>query len=505
MTTAWPDAPPVVAVVGGGIAGLAAAWELVRDARDGQRPEVHLLEAGDRWGGKLHATDFAGRTVDLAADAFLARRPEATELVAELGITDRLVPVAAEGADLWVEDRLRPMPEGQVLGVPTQWWPLARSGILSTGGAARAWLDLVRPHRAIRGISGDRAVGEIVRSRLGAEVVERLTDPLVGGIHAGGVDDLSAAATSPLLLAADCQPGSLMRRLGRSRSAAPATPADPARPSTPLFWSLDGGTARLAAELVDALAARGVALDTGARVGSLGRARPGRDGGPNWKLTLGDDRPVLAADGVVLAVPAGEAAGLLSAHAPVAAALLDGIEYSSVAVITLTVPSAGIGTTLRGTGFLVPRTSTVTIGPALITGCTYLGRKWPRLARPGEELIRLSVGRHGDLRAQELDDAELTAAAFAELARVLDISGGPAESMVTRWEQAFPQYPVGHLLRVAQIERSVAELPGLAVAGAPYRGVGIPACVASGRSAAASVLDSLGRRSAPSGARPDGG
>jgi oxygen-dependent protoporphyrinogen oxidase len=147
----------------------------------------------------------------------------------------------------------------------------------------------------------------------------------------------------------------------------------------------------------------------------------------------------------------------------------------------------------------------VTIGPALITGCTYLGRKWPQLARPGEELVRLSVGRRGDLRAEALDDAELTAAAFAELARILNISGGPAEWMVTRWEQAFPQYPVGHLLRVAQIERSVAELPGVAVAGAPYRGVGIPACIASGRAAAAAVLDSLGRRAAPSGTRADRG
>jgi len=505
VTPSRSDAPLVVAVVGGGIAGLVAAWELVRDTRDGRRPEVHVLEGSGRWGGKLHATDFAGRTVDLAADAFLARRPEATELVGELGITDRLVAVAAQGADLWVRGRLRPMPEGQILGVPTRWWPLARSGILSAGGAARAGLDLVRPHRGIRGISGDRAVGEIVRARLGSEVVERLTDPLVGGIHAGGVDDLSAAATSPLLLAADCQPGSLMRRLGRSRSTALATADDPATPATPLFWSLDGGTARLAAELVDALAARGVALDTRARVGSLERARAVRGGRPNWELTRGVDRSVLAADGVVLAVPAGEAAGLLSPHAPVAAGLLDGIEYSSVAVITLTVPSDAIGTTLRGTGFLVPRTSTVTGGPALITGCTYLARKWLHLARPGEELIRLSVGRRGDLRAAALDDAELTAAAFAELARILNISGGPAEWMVTRWEQAFPQYPVGHLLRVTQIERSVAELPGLAVAGAPFRGVGIPACIASGRAAATAVLDSLGRRSAPSGARAERG
>ena len=313
---------PVVAVVGGGIAGLAAAWELV--SGPGPAPVVHVLEAGSRVGGKLRSAEFAGRTVDLAADAFLARRPEATALCHELGLDDQLVPVGATGAGLWARGALRAMPEGLSLGIPTRWLPLARSGILSPAGALRAGLDLVRPHRAATDGPPDRSVGEIVTRRLGRQVTERLADPLIGGIHAGSADGLSAAATFPPLLAADRQRGSLMRRLGRPPTPGqqPTGPApDPSGPPSPMFWSLDGGTARLAAELADAVAARGGVVHTGVAVESLAAAPPGS---PRWVLALAgrhdvpgarpspDGAAVVAVDGVVLAVPAGQAAGLLA-------------------------------------------------------------------------------------------------------------------------------------------------------------------------------------------------
>jgi oxygen-dependent protoporphyrinogen oxidase len=176
----------------------------------------------------------------------------------------------------------------------------------------------------------------------------------------------------------------------------------------------------------------------------------------------------------------------------VAAGLLAAIEYASVAVVTLSVPAGAIRSPLRGTGFLVPRTSTIDGRQALITGCTYLGRKWPHLARPGDELIRVSAGRFGDDRHRDLDDDQLTASVFGELAAVLDISGSPLDSLVTRWRSSFPQYQVGHLIRVAQIEKAVSDLGGMAVAGAALRGVGIPACIASGRQAAQRVLASVG-------------
>ncbi len=205
---------PVAFVVGGGIAGLAAAWELVTgDHGGGPAPDVHLLETEDRLGGSLCSAEFAGRSVDLAADAFVARRPEATDLCDELGLTGQLVAPGTSGASLWARGRLRPMPDGLNLGVPTRWWALARSGILSPAEALRVAKDLVKPHLGARRVVGDGAVGAIVEARLGRPVVERLVDPLVGGINAGSVDDLSAAATFPYLLAASLQPGSLMRRM----------------------------------------------------------------------------------------------------------------------------------------------------------------------------------------------------------------------------------------------------------------------------------------------------
>ncbi len=505
------------------MAGLAAAWQLAEDlGGSGSRARIVVLEAGSRVGGKVRSTEFCGRTVDVAADAFLARRPEATGLCAELGLDDALVSPGASGAALWSRGRLRMMPDGVNLGVPTRWWPLFRSGILSPGGSARAGVDLFRPHRATPGAPVDRAVGPVVAARLGHQVVERLVDPLVGGIHAGGVDELSAEATFPPLLAADRLSGSLMRRLGQPPSPAQSPPKPAAAPRTrptPVFWSLEGTAARLPAELAAALIARGVVIHTGVAVESM--ARTAGDGSRHdmWRLALGGDAAVLAGitfasgpvdatapvdttasgdgmgilhvDGVVLAVPAGQAAGLLTGHAPVAATLLADIRHASVAVVTLSMPTGAIRSDLVGTGFLVPRTSTIGGRAALITGCTYLTQKWPGLARPDDELIRLSIGRHGDVRQDELNDDELTAAAFGELAGILDIVGQPSHSMVTRWDGAFPQYAVGHLSRTTRIEQSVAELPGVAMAGAAYRGVGIPAVIGSGRAAARAVLRSL--------------
>jgi oxygen-dependent protoporphyrinogen oxidase len=500
------------------MAGLAAAWELIggADPAGDTGPRVVVLEAGHRTGGKVASTEFCGRTVDLAADAFLARRPEATGLCTELGLEGSLVAPGASGAALWSRGRLRMMPDGVNLGVPTRWWPLCRSGILSPQGSLRAAVDLVRPHRGDPGATGDRAVGPVVAARLGHEVVERLVDPLVGGIHAGGVDQLSAEATFPPLLSADRQPGSLMRSLGRpprGNPSPPTSPPAPGTPPTPVFWSLAGGAARLPAELASSLAARGVAVHTRVAVESLTRAPAGGPDPRTWLLTLAgeatsvagavgssDSRAVLAVDGVVLAVPAAQASLLLTGLAPVAASLLSDIEHASVTVVTLSMPAGSIRSELAGTGFLVPRTSTIDGRPALITGCTYLSRKWPGLARPDDELVRLSVGRLGDDRPSSLDDDELTAASFGELARILDVDGRPRQSMVTRWDGAFPQYTVGHLDRTARIEQSVAELPGVGVAGAAYRGVGIPAVVGSGRAAARAVLGSLdGAASSPAG------
>jgi oxygen-dependent protoporphyrinogen oxidase len=476
---------PTVAVVGAGIAGLAAAWELITGPGEaGRPPNVHVFDSAGLVGGKLRSAHFAGRTVDVAADAFLARRPEATELCQELGLTGRLVPVGAAGASIWARGRLRAMPPGLNLGVPTRWWPLARSGILSAGESARVARDLVAPRPRPPTDAGDRSVGDIVSRRLGRPVVERLVDPLVGGINAGGVDHLSAAATFPLLMATSRQPGSLIRHLRQA-----ATPPQVSTPTAagPVFWSLPDSTAGLARSLTDELVRRGVSIHLRTPVEAIGSGSPTGTG--RWRLEFGaSGPPPLPVDGVVLAVPAPDTAGLLAPHAPDAADLLRTIAYASVAVVTLSIPSEAVGGPLVGTGALVPRTSVFDGRPALITGCTYLGRKWPHLGRPGDELIRVSVGRFGDTRHMDLDDEALTAVAVSELGHLIGLRTGPREAMVTRWDSSFPQYDVGHLVKVEAIDRAVATLHGLALAGAAYRGVGIPACIGSGRAAARAVL-----------------
>jgi len=462
-----------VVVVGGGISGLAAAWELSGGAppREGP-PEIVVLEGTERLGGMLRSKDLAGRVVDMGADGFLGRRPEAVELCREVGLDDNLVPIAARGASVWARGRLRVLPEGHAMGVPTSFWPTARSGVLGFGGSVALARDALLPRPDVRGPIGDRAVGPLVARKLGHKVVDRLADPLIGGIHAGSVDDMSAAAVFPPLLAAAHRRGSLMRSL---RTETPEPDAD----GPPLFWAIDGGMVALVDALSAALERRGVKLDVSRSVEGLERD------GNAWTLTGAQD---LRADAVVLALPAPVTARLLQPHDDEAAALLSSIDYASVTVVTFRAPDQCVPDDLFGTGFLVPRRSAHKgREPWAVTACTYLDRKWPHLAREGEVLLRASLGRSDDVRAEEWTDTECAARAWEELGALAGVQGQPTESVVVRHPQAFPQYRVHHLLRTAGVEAAVARLGGVAVAGSAYRGVGIPACIASGRAAARAV------------------
>ncbi|MDE3085378.1 MAG: protoporphyrinogen oxidase [Acidobacteriota bacterium] len=461
-----------MAVVGGGIAGLAAAWELAGGGAPGTPgtpgARVTVLEADGRLGGKIERRHFAGRHVDLGPDAFVARRPEAVELCQELGLGDELVTPAETAAYVMAGGRLRRLPAGLALGVPTRLGPLARSGILSPAALARAALDVVLPRHAGAAPS-DAAVGPLVAGRLGRQVVERLADPLVGGIHAGSVEEMSAAAVFPDLLRAAGQGGSLMRRL---------RPPAPSGAPAPVFRSLRGGLAALVDHLAEALGRAGVELRTGCEVRRL--ERRGR-----WVLDTADGAP-LEADAVVLAVPAPRAAALVAPHDAGLAELLGALSYASVTLVTLRFATGDVPPLPPGTGYLVPRT-----GGAMVTACTWMSAKWPELARPGDVLVRASLGRFGDDRALAMDDDALVGRAVAELTPALGLRGGPTDAMVARFPLAFPQYTVGHLDRVAAMEQAAGRLGGLALAGAALRGVGIPACIASGRRAARSVVGHL--------------
>jgi oxygen-dependent protoporphyrinogen oxidase len=466
-----------VVVIGGGISGLAAAWELTGGAAPGrQAPAVTVLEASDRLGGPLRSGEVGGRVVDLGPDGFLGRRPEAVDLCREVGLADTLVPIAARGASIWARGRLRTLPEGHALGIPTRFWPTARSGIVGFRGSLGLARDALLPRPDVRGPIGDRAIGPLVARKLGQRVVDTMVDPLIGGIHAGSVDDMSAAATFPPLLAAAQRRGGLMRAL---RAEVPAP--DPDGP--PLFWALDGGMASLVGALAAALQARGVDIRLDSPAVRLERSSVRR-----WNVAVADGQ-TSEADAVVLATPAPATATLLRPHDDEVAGLLDAIDYSSVVLVTFRVGTDDIPTTRNGTGFLVPRRSPHKgREPWAVTAGTYLDRKWPHLERGDDALLRASLGRVDDTRSRDWSDEDVITRAWEDLGALMGVRGQPMEARVTRYADAFPQYRVHHLLRTAGVESALARLGGLAVAGSAYRGVGIPACIASGRAAARSLL-----------------
>jgi oxygen-dependent protoporphyrinogen oxidase len=459
-----------VVVVGGGIAGLAAAHELV-----GRGAHVTLVEKDERVGGKLRTSPFAGRLVDDGADAFLLRVPEALDLCREVGLADGLVHPAARTAYIWSRGELHPMPP-QLMGVPTDLDALEESGLLSPAGLARAREDLTAPPTPL---DDDEAIATAIARRLGDEVVERLVDPLVGGINAGDTRALSLAAVVPQLDAAlrDPDHASLIEAC-RARAAATATTPIIGGPP-PVFASPAGGMGQLPAAVVAGLG------DADVRTG---RAVVGLEptAGRGWRVAV-DDGTSLDADAVVLAAPGPITAGLLEPlpGAADAARLLAAVEYVSVAIVVLALPLDHLARPLDRSGFLVPRVEET----QALTACSWSSTKWAHLAPEagdGTAVVRASAGRAGDERALELDDTDLVARLLADLERTMGLTGAPTEVRVNRWPSSFPQYAPGHLDRVAQAEAALP--PGLALAGAALRGVGVPACIRSGRAAATRAL-----------------
>jgi protoporphyrinogen/coproporphyrinogen III oxidase len=480
-----PAPDPAVVIVGGGISGLAAAFFL----RD-RGVAVTVLEGSPRLGGKLAVSEIAGIEVDEGAEALLARRPEGTGLIGAVGLAGQLVPPGTTAASVWSRGRLRPLPKRQLMGVPADLDELTGSGILSPPGLARARDDLRLPPTTR---DGDVAVASYVGARFGRELVDRLVDPLLGGVYAGRSQELSFEATLGGLAQAARQHRSL------AEAAASLLPAPGPPPGPPVFTTLAGGLGTLPAAVA---AASGATVRTGAMTRELAPTAPG-DGvagerrARGWKLTVGPTRAPqrLAADAVILAVPARPASRLLAglpAAAPAAAALGE-IDYASMAIVTLAYPRGAFGRRPEGSGYLVPA-----VDGHPVKAVTFSTVKWPHLrsADPGLEILRCSVGRVGEEALLQRDDAELARLAAADLAAATGVRGAPAAARVSRWGGALPQYAVGHLERVARIRAAVAALPGLAVCGAAYDGIGIPACIASARLAADQVLAYLESRAA---------
>jgi oxygen-dependent protoporphyrinogen oxidase len=489
---------PRVAVVGGGISGLAAAHRL--RTLLGPAAEIVVLEQRGRTGGVLRTVDLAGAPYDVGAEAFLWRRPEVRDLLDELGLAGEVVHPAGASPSVRAGGVTVPLPPGTLLGVPTSAARL--DGVLSPAGAAAAAAERDRALHWTRG--GDVALGALLRDRFGDELADRLADPLLGGVYAGRVDALGLRATLPAVATAlDAGAPSLTTAADRATAPPPASPASVHASPAPVHASLAsvhaspapvhaslasahgdlrapaqppvfGALRRGYATLVDALAA-GVDVRLSTTVRALHRRADG------WLLVLGPGQDALVADAVVLAVPVPAVARLLADVAPAAARAAGEIELASSVVVALAYREADAASLPDTSGVLVAAGE-----PVSIKAATHSSRKWPHLAAATDGLVRLrtSLGRFGEETTLQVDDAELVARSRADLATLAGITAAPVAVHVQRWGGGLPQYAVGHVDRVRAIEEAVAGVPGLAVAGAALHGVGVPACVGTARAAA---------------------
>ena len=530
---------PRIGIVGGGIAGLVAAYEIAKNGG----AEAVLYEASGQVGGKLLTAPFAGRMVDEGADAFITRVPHAIELCEELGLGDELVAPSTSGAFIWSGGALKPLPKSQVLGVPLDIEELRASGLVSEAGIAAAEADLDRASLASQkeleigeteadlssaefavgdnhpaaGALGTKGapgtVGALVRQRLGDEIAERLVFPLIGSINAGNCDLLDLQATAPLLADAAASNPSLiaglrnLRQQAQSKASVSKASADAvSKGAASIFLAPKSGMGKIARQLESRL---GEQIRLSSPVASIEMSA-----GELPAIRFPDGRTSENFDAVVLAAPSWATADLLSESHPAAAALLSDIDYASVVLVTLSFNSDNLtDVELSGSGFLVPASEGLTI-----TACSWASSKWEHLrsdqagsenvrrdaasqttatnkksSQTGaqETILRVSLGRHGDDAIASADDDHIIAAVLTDLEKTMGITARPQEIRISRWPRSFPQYAPGHAERIAQAEARLAPA-GIFLAGAGYHGIGVPACIASGRKASHTALRHLG-------------
>ncbi|MEP7737982.1 protoporphyrinogen oxidase [Nocardioides sp. 31GB23] len=448
-----------VVVVGGGIAGLAAAHQLALAGRD-----VLLLEGSPETGGKLRVREVAGVGVDVGAEAMLNRRPEGVDLARAVGL--EVEHPAVVSSRIWTGGSLRPLPRS-LMGVPLDLDQLEASGVLDDEALARVRAE---PSLPPTDVGDDLSVGDLVDARLGPAVTDLLVEPLLGGVYAGRARRISARAAVPQLVAM-AERGSLVEQ-GAAMAPAGATYA------APVFAGIAGGMGRLPGVLVEAVRAAGGEVRTGATVRVLARD------GAGFRLTVGPTTApeTITADAVVLATPAAATARLLGEVAPVAAEALAGVEAASVGVVTLAFAVDDVPdlVTSGSSGFLVPP-----VEGRAIKASTFSCTKWAWVreagAAQGVVHLRTSIGRHGDEAALQAPDERLVELSLADLSAAVGLRARPVDTHVQRWGGGLPQYAVGHLALVARVRAAVGEVPGLAVCGAAYDGVGIPAVIGSAR------------------------
>ena len=454
-----------VVIVGAGIAGLATAYELLR-----RGVSFVVLDRAPRAGGVILSEEVDGFTIDGGPDALLIQKPEAIALCQEIGLGDRLVSTKLPRvAYIQRGRRLHALPAASVLGIPTRVGPFLRTSLFSWAGKMRMGAELFIPPRRDE---ADESIGAFMTRRFGREATTYLAEPLLAGIHAGDVDRLSAHALFPRLVDAERKHGSLLRAF---RHRAPS-PQSPAPTSDGAFKSLPGGLSEMVRALLKVLGEERIHLNT--IVDSI-------DGDGPFLVRTSTGHAV-EARAVVLATPAFATSGLTRDRDAELARLAAEIPYASAATVALAFRRQDIRHALTGSGFVVPRVENTGILAA-----SWLSSKWPNRAPEDRVLLRTFVGGARDPQALDRPDKELVALSLAALRPLIGLSGDPLFSRVYRWERANAQHEVGHLERMAAIDRALARHPGLFVTGSGFRGVGIPDCVADGRKTGAQVAEFL--------------
>jgi oxygen-dependent protoporphyrinogen oxidase len=443
-----------IAIIGGGISGLSAAWALQK-----RRVPYLLLEAGPSLGGVIRTETRDGFLLEGGPDSILAQKPEGVALCRELGLGERLIPTNPERRAVYILHRqaLHPLPEGMMLAVPTKILPFARSGLFSWPGKLRMGLDLVRPGRQE---NGDESIASFLRRRFGQEAVDRLGEPLLAGIHAGDPERLSILATFPRFRDLEAKHGSLVRGMW----AAPRPKAEPGAPPPAAFYSLRGGLRELVDALIDVLDPQSI------RTGAVVRALARDDAGFTIGLEAGE---TVHADSVIVAAPGPKIAPALEGLLPDVARTLSTVPFASSATVLLGYRREDVAHPLDGYGMVVPQTEGLRT-----TALSFVSTKFAHRAPEGHVLLRGFLGGVRDGEVLSLSDEEMVEAVRRDMTSVLGLRGEPVLTRVFRWPGGTPQLEVGHLERMRTVERAVGEVPGLHLTGAGIWSTGIPDSVA---------------------------
>lgn len=460
-----------IAIIGGGISGLSAAYAIEKECAQGRDVEYRLFESSARLGGACYSEIVDGCVVEAGPDSFVSEKPWAAALCRELGIGDQLIGSNDNDRKTWIVSggRLLSLPDGLMFLVPTKILPTAFSPLFSWSTKFRMARELMHPPRPMH---GDETVAQFVERHFGREMVDRLADPMLSGIYGGDTDQLSVRATLARFVEMEEKYGSLSRAMLVANKKMKEMMKG--RPKPPLFTSLRNGMQ----QMVDTLVARLTSawLLTNTTVETIEKR------GDEYlvHLTAGETQRY---DAIILATPANIAGHLLASIDNALSADLQKVPYSSSATVILIYDMADLKGLPGGHGFLVPRTE-----GRRMRACTFVHNKFPHRAPPEKGVLRCFMGGANDPAILDQSDEEILAIVRRELREIVRLNAAPKQVRIFRWRGAMAQYPPGHLDRVDRIEKSIAAVPGLAIAGNAFRGIGVPDCVRTGTAAAISVL-----------------